>query len=99
MPVAGPARPAPPSRPAAGATSPADGGPRLLAVRVKPRSAQDALEQQPDGSWVARLRAPPVDGRANEALIALVAAHFGRPRSAVRLVSGATARLKRVAIG
>jgi hypothetical protein len=75
--VAGPPRLAHPSSAAASATSPADEGPRLIAVRVKPRSAQDALEQQPDGSWVARLRAPPVDGRANEALIALVAAHFG----------------------
>lgn len=97
--MAGPARPAVPASTAAGVSGPGREGPRLIAVRVKPRSAQDALEPQPDGSWVARLRAPPVDGRANEALIALVAAHFGRPRSAVRLVSGATARLKRLAIG
>ncbi len=76
----------------------AETGRRLIAVRVKPRSSKPGLVEEADGSWTARLRSPPVDGRANEELIALVAAHFGRPRSAVTLLAGATARLKRLVV-
>ena len=41
-----------------------------------------------------RLAAPPVDGKANAALIEFVAERLGRPKSAVRLVSGQTSRRK-----
>ena len=51
-----------------------------------------------DGSWVARLKAPPVDGKANEELIALVADHFRCRKAAVRITAGATGRLKRLSI-
>ncbi|MFN3705503.1 MAG: DUF167 domain-containing protein [Thermoflexales bacterium] len=70
----------------------------VLQVKVKPRSRVAALQQLPDGTWVAQLRSPPVDGLANAELIALVAAHFGRPRSAVRIQSGHTSRWKRVQV-
>ena len=70
----------------------------ILAVRVKPNSSASALEQTEDGSWLARLRSPPVDGKANEELIALVARHFGCPKAAVSLKSGASARTKRVRV-
>ena len=43
-----------------------------------------------------RLGAPPVDGAANEALIALLAEELGVPRRAVRIVSGASSRSKLV---
>ena len=46
----------------------------------------------------ARVSAPPVDNAANEALIRLIAADLGLPRSAVRIASGATARRKVVAV-
>jgi uncharacterized protein (TIGR00251 family) len=56
------------------------------------------LTQEPDGTWIARVKAPPVDGRANEELIRLVAAHFRCPRKAVTIRSGATGRMKRVEV-
>jgi len=56
------------------------------------------LEPGTSGIWLARLRSPPVDGKANAELIALIAGHFGCSRSCVSVVSGATARLKRVRI-
>lgn len=65
-----------------------------LLVRVKPRARVSTLVQQPDGSWIAQLRSPPVDGKANEELIALVAQHLGCRRAAVEIVRGATARTK-----
>lgn len=69
-----------------------------LRVRVKPRSRVSALEQSADGTWVARLRAPPVDGKANEELVALVAERFGRPKSAVTIRAGAAGRTKLVRV-
>lgn len=69
-----------------------------LTIRVRPRSGRSSLEEGPDGTWVARLRSPPVDGRANAELVSLVAARFGCPRSAVRIVSGARSRTKIVRI-
>ncbi len=65
-----------------------------LQVKVKPGARSNSLQQQDDGSWLAQVKAPPVDGKANEALIELVARHFGLPRSRVRIRSGAGARLK-----
>ena len=45
-----------------------------------------------------RLAAPPVDGKANAALIEFLAAYFGVPRRNVSIVSGVKSRSKRVAI-
>lgn len=47
-----------------------------LKVKVKPRARTSELAQAADGTWVAKLKAPPVDGKANEELVALVAEHF-----------------------
>jgi uncharacterized protein (TIGR00251 family) len=69
-----------------------------LRVKAKPNSHQSSLEQAADGSWVARLRAPPVDGMANEELVALLAEHFRCPKSAVSIRSGASGRMKLVRI-
>lgn len=70
----------------------------LIQIKVKPRSRTSALEQLPDGTWVARLKSPPVDGKANAELISLVAEHFCRPKSAVAIRSGASGRLKLVRV-
>ncbi|WHZ12801.1 MAG: hypothetical protein OJF60_003242 [Burkholderiaceae bacterium] len=70
----------------------------VITVRAKPRSSVSALEPAPSGTWVARLRASPVDREANDELVALVAKHFGCTHSRVAIVSGASARLKLVRI-
>ena len=70
----------------------------LIQVKVKPRARASELVQQPDGTWLARLKAPPVDGKANEELIALVAARFRCPKASVSIKSGASGRLKVVRI-
>ena len=67
---------------------------RTLKVKVKPGSRREELVELPDGSWMARVKAPPVDGKANDALVALVAAHFGLRRAQVSIRSGAGGRLK-----
>jgi len=68
-----------------------------LNVRVIPRSNKNALEWQ-QGTLKARLTAPPVDGAANEALIALLAERLGLPKRNVMIVHGAASRLKTVEI-
>jgi len=69
-----------------------------LSVKVKPNARASSLVELPDGSWLAQLKAPPVDGKANAELVALVARQFGCARSAVTIKAGAGGRLKLVAI-
>ncbi|MFT3897888.1 MAG: DUF167 domain-containing protein [Thermomonas sp.] len=71
---------------------------RVLLVKVKPNARQSSLQLQDDGSWLAQLKSPPVDGKANAELIALVAREFGCAKSAVEISTGAGARIKRVRI-
>jgi uncharacterized protein (TIGR00251 family) len=70
----------------------------VLRVKVKPNARRSALMQLADGSWLARVRAPPIEGRANEELIALVAEHFHCVKAAVSIKSGRSGRLKLVQI-
>jgi uncharacterized protein len=65
-----------------------------LRVRVKPNARSSSLEQQPDGTWVAKLKSPPVEGKANRELIALVAQRFQCPKAAVTMRGGASGRMK-----
>jgi uncharacterized protein len=74
-----------------------------VAVRLTPRAGRDALggtAVEADGAaWLlARVAAPPDAGRANAALLGLLARGLGVPASACRLVAGATSRRKRVRI-
>jgi uncharacterized protein len=71
---------------------------RFLQVKVKPNARASALQDMGDGLWTAQIKSPPVDGRANEELVALVARHFGCRKSAVSIQSGASGRLKRIRI-
>ena len=70
----------------------------VIRVKVKPNSRVSAFEAVQDGTWVARLRSAPVAGKANEELIALIAAHFRCRKSAVSIQSGASGRMKWVRI-
>jgi uncharacterized protein (TIGR00251 family) len=73
-------------------------GQTLLApVRVLPRSSRNELTIEADGLRV-RLTAPPVEGAANEALIALVAERLRLPKRSVRVARGAASRQKTLEI-
>jgi hypothetical protein len=71
---------------------------KIIQVKVKPRSRVSTLEEAAGGEWLARLKSPPVDGKANEELVALVADRFGCRKSAVSIKSGASGRMKLVKI-
>lgn len=68
-----------------------------LTVRVIPRSSRNAIEWD-QGALKARITAPPVDGAANDALIALLAERLGLPRRSISIVHGANGRQKIVEI-
>jgi uncharacterized protein (TIGR00251 family) len=70
----------------------------LIRVKVKANARTSALSQLADGSWLAEVKAPPIEGRANAELIALVAEHFHCVNAAVSIKSGASGRLKLVKI-
>ena len=83
-------------------TASADGV--VVTVRLTPRGGRDAIEgiaQLADGRSVikARVRAAATEGEANAALINLIANAFGVAARDVRLVAGASARIKRLKIG
>lgn len=70
----------------------------ILLVKAKPNSRVSALTQQDDGTWLAQLKSPPVDGKANAELIELVARTFGCAKSTIAIKTGAGSKLKRVVV-
>jgi uncharacterized protein (TIGR00251 family) len=69
-----------------------------LNVRVIPRARKTECAGFRDDVLVVRVAAPPVEGAANEALIAFFSSAFQVPRRAVQILSGDRGRRKRVAI-
>jgi uncharacterized protein len=66
----------------------------MLRVRVQPRASRDEIVEERDGALLVRLTAPPVDNRANEALVRLVAKRLGVAPTRITLLHGARSRDK-----
>lgn len=79
-----------------------DGAGVILAIHVIPRARQTEIAGTRAGAdgeaLLVRLNAPPVDGAANDALVAFLAERLQLPRRAVQIVAGERGRRKRVAI-
>jgi hypothetical protein len=71
---------------------------KTLQVKVKPNARASVLEQLGDGTWLAKIKAQPVDGKANEELIRVIAGHFGVRKAQVTIKSGASGRMKLVQV-
>lgn len=65
-----------------------------VTVKVHPRAKRSGVTGRFGEAWKLDLAAPPVDGKANEECVRWFAEVTGVARSRVRVVSGATARLK-----
>lgn len=76
----------------------ADGQNVILSLHIQPGAKKTEVAGLHGDALKIRLAAPPVDGKANDALIAFIAAKVGAGRTAVELVSGQTSRIKRVRI-
>jgi uncharacterized protein len=75
-----------------------DGERLVFTVRVTPRASASAVAGERDGVLLVRVTAPALEGKANDAVVALLAKALGTPRGAVRLVRGATSRTKRISV-
>ncbi len=71
----------------------------LVSVKVKPNSKRPRIEEDAAGALTVYLKSPPVEGKANEELIATMAGRYGVPKSRVRIKSGAGSRTKLIEIG
>lgn len=70
----------------------------MITIKVLPRASRNEVIPQPDGSLRVRLTAAPVDGKANDALIKLLADHFDTSKSKIKIVRGLTSKNKTVEI-
>ncbi len=69
-----------------------------IEIRVQPRASRNTISGMRAGILRIRVTAPPVDGQANAAAIALLAQALDLPKSAIRLVRGASSREKTLAV-
>jgi uncharacterized protein (TIGR00251 family) len=77
--------------------------PCIIAVRITPRSSKPGIGEWKAGAYgpeelEIRVSAPPADGEANEAVVKLLSKRLGLPKSSIHIVSGDTARHKRIAL-
>ena len=70
----------------------------ILELHVQPGAARSEFAGEHGGSMKLRLAAPPVEGKANAALIKFLAGYFGVPKRNVRIAAGLKSRRKRVVI-
>ncbi len=75
-----------------------DGGDVVLTLHIQPGAKRTEVAGTHGDALKIRLAAPPVDGKANEALIAFVAKALGVPKSRVELVAGHASRAKRLRV-
>lgn len=67
-------------------------------IRVSPRAKRDHIGGSHDGALKVSITAPPVDGAANEAIVALIAKRLRLPKRAVRIVRGEGSRDKSISV-
>jgi uncharacterized protein (TIGR00251 family) len=70
----------------------------ILRIKVKPNSKKDEITRDEDGTIIVRIKAPPVDGKANDYLIAFLSAYFDLPKSRLVLLKGQTNQFKTIEI-
>lgn len=70
----------------------------ILELHVQPGASRSEFAGEHGGRIKVRLAAPPVEGRANEALVEFLAAYFEVPRRNVRITAGLRSRRKRVVV-
>ena len=68
-----------------------------IQVKVKPSSETEELSREGD-SFIIKVKEPPKEGKANQAVIKLLAEHFSVPQSQVRILSGFRSRNKIVEV-
>lgn len=70
-----------------------------IRVTVKPQARKEELRKIAEGEYLVSVHPPAREGKANRAMIEILAAHFSVAKTAVRIVRGASSRKKLVEIG
>ena len=70
-----------------------------FSVKIQPKSSKEAVEQLANGSYKIFVHSPPINGKANAAVVEVLAKHFKVAKSSVKIVSGEKSRSKVVEIG
>ncbi len=66
----------------------------VLHVKVKPNSKQQSMVKNEEGTYIIHLKSPPIDGKANQELIKILAKQFNIPKSQVSIKSGLSSKNK-----
>ena len=69
-----------------------------IEVKVLPRSSKDEIVEKKNGVYKIKLTAPAIEGKANKALMKLLAKKLGLPKREIRIVSGERSRIKSIRI-
>ncbi len=69
-----------------------------ISVKVKPKKKKETVERVDDTNFIAYVKAPPVEGKANDALVRLLSDYFDVPKSKVQIIKGTSGRYKVVEI-
>lgn len=69
-----------------------------IIIKAKPGAKEDRIEKVDESNYIVYVQAPPIDGKANAAIVKLLAAHFDVSQSLVSIISGHMARVKVVEI-
>ena len=69
-----------------------------LKIRVIPKSSKNEIVGKEGDTYKVKVTSPPVDGKANRALISLLSEKLGIPKGSIEIVAGVTSRMKRVRV-
>ena len=68
----------------------------ILSIVVKANAKREQVEQIADGSYRVSVNAPPLEGKANDAVIQVLADHFSIPKSTIQIIRGKKGKKKLV---
>lgn len=69
-----------------------------IIIKAKPGAKEDKIEKVDEANYTVYVKAPPIDGKANAAILKLLANHFDVSQSLIEIISGHMARVKVVQI-
>ncbi len=69
-----------------------------ITVKIKPNSKKEKIEKIDGANFLVAVKEPPIDGKANTALVKTLAKYFNIPSSGVRIASGHTSKQKIIEI-
>ena len=65
-----------------------------VSVLVKTNSKIESVTTDENGSLIVKVRTPPIDGKANNRVIELLAEHFDKPKSSIKILHGTSGKKK-----